>query len=360
MRVPQGDHCMNKISRFVRLSQLRASEGHLGLWRQLGEMVVLRSFHGVGPAYYHKAGFWKRELSWQDKTSQLSSRAYRRRVNALNPASYRKLSQNKIPEKAILTLFNIPTPRFLGRLHAHIGLDASGSPLRCAADLEQLARDNGASRLVFKPLEGWGGKGVHVPRVEYGRVMTLSEPGRNEAMSVEDYCHRILGLDRNADWIVEEYFEQHPVLSAINPSSVNTIRIWVVEHASGDLQVLTAFLRIGRAGACVDNTSSGGIVAPVHLETGVLSAARNPRPQHDVYRQHPDHGASIEGVVLPGWKQTKELAKRALSAFPGMRFAGLDMAIGAAGPVVLELNVSPDRGGVAYTNCPSARLLTVK
>lgn len=350
---------MNKLARIIELSRRRAREGHLGVGRQLGEMVLLRILHGVGPGYYHTAGFWRRELAWGDKTGQVSAREYRRRVALLNPVSYRKLSQNKIPEKAILTLFGIPTPRFLGRLHARAGRDLTGQPLCNAADLERLATEQQATRMVFKRLEGWGGKGVLVPEMEQGPPVTFREPGQTETRSAQSYCVDTLGLDKGGDWIVEVYLEQHPVLSAINPTSVNTVRIWVVEDGKEGYRVLTAYLRIGRGNMFVDNASSGGIVAPIDLASGRLRAARDAHAEHNVYPRHPDHGAPIEGVVLPCWPDVQTLAAKGLSVFPGLRFAGLDVAIGPSGPTILELNVSPDREGAAFTDCPSAKLLRV-
>lgn len=348
---------MNRLIRIIELSRRRVREGHLGLWRQLGEMAWLRVFHGVGPGYYHTAGFWRRELGWGDKTSQLSAGEYRRRVGLLNPAPYRKLSQNKIPEKAILALFGIPTPRFLGRLEARIGCDTAGRSLRNASDLERLVGGRQIARLVFKRLEGWGGKGVHIPVVEQGPRVTFREPGDSNAQSVQDYCTSALELNRGGDWIVEEYFQQHPDLSAINPASVNTVRIWVIDRGKEGYRVLAAYLRIGRSNMFVDNASSGGIVAPIELVSGRLRAARDAHAEYNVYPRHPDHGVPIEGVVLPCWPDVQGLAARALSVFPGLRFAGLDVAIGASGPVILELNVSPDREGAAFTDCPNARLL---
>ena len=349
---------MNKLSRLIDLSRRRALEGHLGLWQQLAEMVLLRTLHGVGPTYYHRAGFWRRDLSWHAKTSQLSAGEYRRRVELLNPLSYRKLSQNKIPEKAILTLFGVATPLFLGRLNARAGCDPAGHPLRSAIDLERMAGERQATRLVFKELEGWGGKGVHIPVIEHGQSMTFREADKNTALSVQAYCAETLQLDRGGDWIVEEYFDQHPILSAINPTSVNTIRIWVIDRGDEGYEVLTAFLRIGRANMFVDNTSSGGIAATIDLESGRLRAAQDAHAKHEVFKQHPDHGAPIEGTMLPYWQDVREVAKRALSVFPGLRFAGLDVAIGPSGPVILELNVSPDREGATYADCPSKMLLT--
>lgn len=347
---------MSKLSRIVDLSRRRAGEGHLGLWRQLGEMVVLRAMRGVGPGYYHTAGFWRRDLSWEDKTGQLSEREYRRCLRVLNPPPYRKLSQNKIPEKAILALHGIPTPRFLGRLHMHVGRTAAGGPLRDAADLEHLARHEGATRMVFKPLEGWGGRGVHIPVLEHGAVLTFRDDERGETGDAAAYCRHVLGLARGGDWIVEAYFPQHPVLAAINPDSVNTLRLWVLDHGADGCGILTAFLRIGRAGSVVDNTSRGGIVAPVDLASGRLAAAREACADHAFHARHPDHGAPIEGVMLPYWADIRDVAMQALSVFPEIRFAGLDVAVGPSGPAVLELNVSPDRKGAAYGGCHGAPL----
>ncbi len=346
-----------KLSRIINLSRRRALEGHHGFPRQLGEMVLLRLLHGVGPRYYHMAGFWRRELSWSDKSSQLGARAYQRRVGMLNPRAYRKLSQNKVAEKAILTLFGVPTPRFLGRLQARIGCDSAGHPLRNAADLERLARGLQATRLVFKPLEGWGGKGIHIPVIEYEKTMTCRETDQTDTGEVSAYCADTLQLDDGGDWIVEEYFKQHSALSAINPASVNTVRIWVIDRGKAGYQVLTAYLRIGRRNMLVDNASSGGIVAPVDLATGRLRAAQDACAERNIYHLHPDHGAPIEGIELPYWSGVRKLAEHALSVFPELKFAGLDVAIGPSGPVVVELNVSPDHDGAAFTDFPSRILL---
>lgn len=348
---------MSKLSRIFGLSRRRALEGHLGVVRQLGEMVALRLLHGVGPTYYHMAGFWRRDLAWRDKTRHLSAREYKLRIGVLNPLQYRKLSQNKIPEKAILALFGIPTSRFLGRLNLHSGCEPSGRLLRGATDLERLAREQSASRLVFKPLEGWGGKGVHVPQVFLSNGVTFREAGRQEAFSAEEYCREVLELENDTDWLLEEFFHQHAVLAGLNPTSVNTVRIWVLDLGQGEYRVLLALVRIGRAGMVVDNTSSGGIAAPIDLASGRVGPARGMGPDYEAYGRHPDHGAPIDGILLPHWKEVCDLATRALAIFPGLRFAGLDIAIGPDGPVVQELNVSPDREHAAVTDSPTALLL---
>lgn len=347
---------LEKLARITALSRRRAAEGHHGVLRQLAEMAALFSFRGVGPGYYHTAGFWRRELSWRDKTLHLSAREYRRVVDRLNPASYRKLSQNKIAEKAILSLFRIPTPRFVGRIHSRIGCDVSGRPLRSVADLERLVYEQGFDPLVFKQLEGYGGKGVQIARFKSADGILCGAINEDELRPLAVYCTEKLQLGAKGDWLVEEYFVQHPAIAGLNPTSVNTVRIWILDHGGGDAEVVTAYLRIGRGTMFVDNASSGGIVAPIVLGSGQLRAAQDAHADRNVYPRHPDHGAVIEGTRIPHWDEVQRLAMRALAAFPGLHFAGIDIAIGPSAPVVLEMNVSPDREAAAFTGRPTVRI----
>jgi hypothetical protein len=232
--------------------------------------------------------------------------------------------------------------------------------LRNAEELSMLIHRYGSGRLVFKKLEGYGGKGVRIGRFRvvrdtlYAASLSASD---DDYISLEEYCRTVLGLTRESDWLVEEYLEQHSDMAGLNPLSVNTVRIWIYQRSSGESAVVTAYVRIGRADMYVDNASSGGIVAPIDLSTGKLRAAQDAYADRRLYPCHPDHGNAIEGVLIPYWEGVQSLAKRVLGVFPNLRFAGLDIAIGRNGPVVLELNVSPDREGAAFTDCPNAKLL---
>ncbi len=351
---------LGKLGKILALSRERSTQGHLPVPRQLAEMAILYLLRDVGPRYYHTAGFWRRSVNWTDKTSHLNAREYRRFIDRVNPVEYRKLSQNKIAEKAIITLFDLPTPRFVGRLTVRCGLDAHGGPLRNPAELASVIRKHTLERLVFKKLEGYGGKGVRIAQFQIrGEALSAAPLGGEEASyaPLEEYCRSVLALGPGSDWLVEEYLEQHPIMAGLNPLSVNTVRIWIYSPPELDSVVVTAYVRIGRGDMYVDNASSGGIVAPLDLSTGTLRPAQDPYADRRVYPRHPDHGNAIEGVVVPDWSGVQSLAKRVLGVFPNLRFAGLDIAIGRNGPVVLELNVSPDREGAAFTDCSNARLL---
>lgn len=344
---------LEKLRVYGQLMQHRARQGHLSAYRQLIEMFVLWIWRGQGPGYYHAAGFWRREIPWQDKTLHMNMREYRVEIARFNRPEYQKLSQNKIPEKAILSLFGIPGTEFLGYLHKFDGMDRKGNPLRTPADLGRLIKTLSMDRICFKPAESWAGQGfASVDISSHKDTGSLKLANEEKDISIEDFFSRILKIDRGVTAVIESHFEQHEWYSHLNPSSVNTFRLWVLQK-DDEINTKLGYLRIGRAGSMVDNQSSGGIVASIDLDTGVLDAAIDGQPTRESWSSHPDTGSPIEGQKPPFFEEAKRLAERCISCFPGLHFAGVDVAVGKDGPIIIELNVSPDREGAAFTDIPT-------
>jgi hypothetical protein len=251
-----------------------------------------------------------------------------------------------VVEKAVLTLFGLPTPRFLGFHHTLRGRTATGQPLRTAADLEALLAGLEGERVCFKAVEGFGGGGFAALRIERrDGALVLVHPLSGEIRSLADWCRH---LERSPDgWLLEEYLPQHPVLAALNPDSLNTLRLWTLRRGD-DFVVPGAFLRVGRAGSQVDNTSAGGLACPIDVASGRIAVALDLTLARNEHPRHPDTGAGLVGVTIPHWQRCVELAGAALSAFPHMNFAGLDVAVAPDGPRVIELNVYPDKQGAAH------------
>lgn len=331
----------SSFSGVIRQTLVRAREGHLSVVRQVMEMLVLKLCYGLGPGHYHTARYWRRGLSWDFKKGYWTYKKYHNCLHRINDPLYYKISQNKISEKAVLQLFNIPGTAFIGHLHRERGLLATGAPLRGSGDLQAwLLAHPACERLCFKLAEGSGGEGFRAVRCRRDKGLEFELLDSGAVVSVEHFLADILQQDA-FDYLVEEYVVQHPELALLNASSVNTLRVWV--GCSGNTyHVLGAFLRVGRQGSLVDNTSRGGQIFPVNIATGCIGQGMEKTIFNDVFDCHKDSGLKISGRTLPFWADTLALARQTLSIFPRINFAGIDIAITASGPVLIELNVEPD------------------
>ncbi|MFA5631090.1 MAG: sugar-transfer associated ATP-grasp domain-containing protein [Porticoccaceae bacterium] len=335
----------------ARQTLQRAREGHLPVSRQLVEMAALKLFHGIGPGLYHSARLWRRGLPWRFKKGFWPYHKFRRFVATINPPAYQKLSQNKFCEKAILALASIPTAQFLGHLHHQRGSSASGEKLTNAAELGHLLTTCPAiDKVCFKLVEGYGGQGFQAIQVSRngGTRARLLDSG--QVLTLEDFL-ATLQVAQGKAYIVEQYVSQHAVMAALNPSSVNTLRVWA-SCIDGQTAVIDAFLRVGRRGSLVDNTSRGAQIFKVDLRSGVIGTGMVKSICNETFQCHKDTGEAISGVSLPFWPESLTLAQRAVSAFPAIAFAGVDIAITESGPLVIELNVEPDpTSAIIFDRC---------
>lgn len=318
----------------------------LPVWRQLVEMVLLYFCRRIGPRYYLQGRWGRAEISFKHKWRHVNRSEYLRMVNRLNPLVYRKNSQHKLIEKSVLTLQKIPTPQFIGYIHALRGRSEQGHPIRNSEQLTKLLASFENQRVCFKPVEGFGGFGFasYLVACINGRI-ELRRNNDAPPISIEDWW-KSNGSNQDG-FLLESHLEQHAELAALHEFSVNTIRVWVA-LINDRPEVLGAFLRVGRNGSQVDNQSSGGIACPLNVDSGIVSVAiDSQRPGYPVIK-HPNSQKELAGFQVPFWQDAKILAGEALAAFPFTKIAGLDIAITPTGPYLIELNVLPEYMGCAY------------
>ena len=206
--------------------------------------------------------------------------------------------------------------------------------------------------------EGWGGLGfVAAKLIRVSSQLELENlAGYEPPLPVVDFFYKYLQENSCAGLLIEEYICQHSILASFHPSSLNTLRIWVIQRGT-DTEVLGAVLKMGRDNQVVDNSIQGGLTANVCLSTGELEDLKDTGVSRTCYEIHPNTNCLIKGVRLPHWEACLDLSKRVLRAFPGIKFVGLDMAIGPDGPVIVELNPEPDRKSARNFGQPLADLL---
>jgi hypothetical protein len=225
--------------------------------------------------------------------------------------------------------------------------------------------------MVLKPMLGSFGLGV--------RLISQSEL----------YDGKKTGLFYGKEYISEEHLKQSSILSAINPYSVNTIRIITLLCPNGEVEFLAAILRSSQSKIPVDNFTMRGIVVGIELENGKLkkegfaryifpsgyddmdfpgdpkTAAKTLmtmkkrgllRPGK-VLLKHPVTKIEFHGYQLPHWEKLKEIAINAQKAFCHLKSIGWDIAITDEGPVIIEGNQNWGTTGLQTAN---GGLLTVK
>ncbi len=148
--------------------------------------------------------------------------------------------------------------------------------------------------------------------------------------------------------IFESVVHQTKQFAAFNESSVNTVRFMTTLYPDGSARVIATFIKIGRAGKCVDNAGGGGNVdVCVDVETGEIKYAIQFDGWHKVkeIECHPDSGTQLNGVYIDNWQLIKEEVIKFQQAFPYCKASGWDIAITDEGPVVIEVNDFWDRTG---------------
>lgn len=227
-----------------------------------------------------------------------------------------------------------PTPHLFAVIEhgAATMLDESGRSLSIAAALCE------AGRAVVKPRDGTNGRGVF--------FVTATQDG---ALSIGDQPSGVLAMMQalsEGAFILCERLDQHDYAARIFPHTMNTLRIMsFIDPSNGEPFIGRAVHRFGAArSGNVDNWSAGGLSAPIDLAAGVLGTAAGHPAKHgrERYAAHPDTGAAIRGIVIPGWEAIRRAVTRLAGLMPGNPYIGWDVLVTPNGFSVIEGNTTPD------------------
>lgn len=138
--------------------------------------------------------------------------------------------------------------------------------------------------------------------------------------------------------VLDEPVVQHPELTRLCPSSVNTIRV-VTARVNGEVHIIGAALRMSDGKRIMDNYSQGGVVAAIDKQTGmIIDGATNFANQH--FDAHPYTNVPFEGFRIPLWEQVVELVKNAGMDYT-LNYVGWDVAVRENDCVLIEANPRP-------------------
>lgn len=190
---------------------------------------------------------------------------------------------------------------------------------------------DGLNSVIVKPIDGGAGHGIFIAKVD-------DDAARRE----------VFEKTHEKNFIIEELIKQCNELSSINPSSVNTIRVYSVVHQS-KVFITGATLRMGNGDKPIDNYSAGGLAAEIETETGlVISKAVSQFGER--FSVHPYTGTSIIGFHIPEWRKIKDTVTRAHSRIMELRYIGWDVVVCNDGKIrLIEANTC---AGVALQQHP--------
>jgi hypothetical protein len=229
--------------------------------------------------------------------------------------------------------------------HTNLGAPVEGVirngmyfPCEAAAPAEgcALARAAGhwSGRFILKPQFGSGGSGILLLEADGGALRLDGAPLNAEQLAV------LLG---DTSYLLCPLLEQAEYARRIFPGSANTMRLLTVyDEAAGTAAVVAAAHRFGRSGMLgpVDNWNQGGLAASVDVETGVIGPATE-MPYDGVRRRHtkhPDTGAAIDGVQVPGWAGICAEIVRLANRLGYMPYIGWDVLVTRDAFAIVEAN----------------------
>ena len=187
---------------------------------------------------------------------------------------------------------------------------------------------------IIKPVLDHSGHGVHSLEVQNGKTNI-------DGLSIEQLFNKY-----GTDFQIQERLKQHERMNALNPTSVNTLRILTYRS---DMEVLLIYsvVRIGRKGQVIDNQSAGGM-STIIGEDGKLGKYAFGGYLEDQIEKT-DVGTVLDGFKIPSYFKAIEMVKQLHYQLPYFKLIGWDIAIDEEGdPVIIEWNTEPGLSQSAF------------
>lgn len=176
---------------------------------------------------------------------------------------------------------------------------------------------------MAKPIDGSCGKNIE--KIYTDKFKSLDE--------VYEYV-------QNKNFELEEVIKQNAEVNKICPNSINTVRVVTILDKNKKAHIIMTYFRIGNGSAFVDNFNSGGMVAPVDENTGVVLQPAIDKNKN-LYEVHPATGSQIKGFKFPYWNEMRAMVEEAAQVIPEVGYVGWDVCFTDDGPILVEANDFP-------------------
>lgn len=271
----------------------------------LADMIFCAFRYGAGFNDYLLCQFYN--LTPEQRATYVTRTVNNALVSRLNDREYYHVFDNK--------------KEFYARFSDCLGRDWLDFTQTSQEDFERFME--GRREIMVKPDAESGGKGVErLCRDDFGSLAEMYRQLKEKDVGV-----------------IEDVIVQHPDMAKLNPNCLNTLRVVTILNGSGP-HIVYAHVRIGNSDRPVDNLHSGGMFAPIQLETGKIQYAAYDK-NRNTYETHPLTGTKLQGFQIPFWEESKALCLKAALVVPQMRYVGWDVGVTPQGPVFVEGNNLP-------------------
>lgn len=187
--------------------------------------------------------------------------------------------------------------------------------------------------VIIKPSLRSKGYGVRLLNFTYGK----SEEGETVKQIFDKY---------KEDFLIQKRIVQHQDMAALNPTSLNTIRI--LSYRSGmEVLIIYAVVRIGRKNQIIDNQCAGGISTSISKEGRLGKYAYGGYSEDNIVET--DTGVVLENYQIPSYDKVIDMVKRMHMRLPYLNIVGWDVAIEENGnPILIEINTNPGLSQSAF------------
>jgi len=263
-----------------------------------------------------------------------------------NPPGEHPLTEDKAEFHRQCAEIGIATPRTYGWVRHGQRFLPDGRPAWSA----NVWRDHLLACLptdfVVKDRTGAYGSGFMVARREHNDRFVV---GCGDAFCIDALVDLLMPTVPSTDLIIQERLYDAPALCRLSGKrSLQTMRINTLLEDDGDVSILFYMLKIIAGDMVVDNFSmgaTGNLIGFGDREQGVLRGAITLDSSGSglaTIHSHPVTGISLDGFVIPYWRESIELVSAAQRYFKSLRTLGWDVALTDSGPVIVEANARWD------------------
>ena len=262
------------------------------------------SINGIASPYYIPTDIWFSKLC--------------RKLNSLDRFGYPQFQDKNYLD---VVFRGVRQPRIIVRNIAGQLLDAEFNPITLQQAIKKCC---GEEELFIKPsVTSKGGRGVEF----------IGNAGGTEA---ENMLSKVIS-ERKTDFVVQEALHQHSKMTALNPDSINSIRVQTLLW-EGKVEILSALVRVGVKGCRIDNPHSSNGVSCVLTDEGKMIQTAYDRDWHP--HSTLPNGQEPGGFEVPYYDRIIEAVKMLQYQVPHSRLAGWDMSISENGePILIEANL---------------------